>query len=59
MPVPPPLPDPVHIETRLLVVAQLLEHAVAEVRRTMAEIRGEVPAEGGGVPPVATPPRSA
>ncbi len=43
MPVPPPLPDPVHIETRLLVVAQMLEHAVAEVRRTMAEIRGSIP----------------
>lgn len=42
MPLPPPLHDPAHIETRLLVVAQMLENAVAEVRRAMAEIRGGV-----------------
>jgi hypothetical protein len=46
MPVPPPLKDPNHIETRLLVVAEMLEKAVAEVRRTMAEIRSVTPAEG-------------
>lgn len=37
--IPPPLQDPAQIETRLLVVAEMLEKAVAEVRRTMAEIR--------------------
>lgn len=42
MPAPPSLPDPSHIETRLLVVAQMLENAVAEVRRTMAEIKGDI-----------------
>lgn len=42
MPAPPPLPDRSHIETRLLVVAQMLENAVAEVRRTMAEIKGDI-----------------
>lgn len=42
MPTLPPLPDPSHIETRLLVVAEMLEKAVAEVRRTMAEIKGEI-----------------
>jgi hypothetical protein len=42
MPTPPPLPDPSHIETRLLVVAEMLEKAVREVRRTMAEIKGEI-----------------
>jgi hypothetical protein len=39
MPVSPPLPDPAHIEARMLVVADMLEHAVAEVRRAIAEIR--------------------
>jgi hypothetical protein len=42
MPAPPPLPDPSHIEMRLLVVAQMLENAVSEVRRTMAEIKGDI-----------------
>lgn len=42
MPAPAPLPDPTHIETRLLVVAEMLEKAVTEVRRTMAEIKGEI-----------------
>lgn len=39
MPVPPPFRDPSHIETRLLVVAAMLEKAVAEVHRAMDEIR--------------------
>jgi hypothetical protein len=39
MPVPPPMSDPSHIETRLLIVAEMLEKAVAEVRRTMAELK--------------------
>ncbi len=39
MSVPPTPPDPRHIETRMLVVAEMLEHAVAEVRRAIAEIR--------------------
>jgi len=43
MPVPPPLPDPAHIELRLLVVAEMLEKAVAEVRRAMAEIKSGSP----------------
>jgi hypothetical protein len=42
MPLPPPLPDPTHIETRLLVVAEMLEKAVAEVVNVMAEIRGTI-----------------
>lgn len=43
MTVPPPMRDPVHIETRLLVVAEMLERAVEEVRRAMEEIK-----RGGG-----------
>jgi hypothetical protein len=39
MPVPPPLPDPSHLETRLLIVAEMLEKAVAEVRRVTAEMK--------------------
>lgn len=39
MPTPPPMPDPTHLETRLLIVAEMLDRAVAEVRRAMAEIR--------------------
>jgi signal transduction histidine kinase len=35
----PPFPDPTQIETRLLVVAEMLDKAVAEVRRTMSEIK--------------------
>ncbi len=46
MPVPPPLPDPGHIETRLLVVAEMLERAVAEVRRAMDEVRAVTPPGG-------------
>jgi hypothetical protein len=46
MPVPVPnTPDPGHIEMRLLVVAEMLENAVAEIRHTMAEIKGDVYAE--------------
>lgn len=59
MSVPPPLPDPAHIETRLLVVAQMLEQAVAEVRRTMADIRRSTPADGSPPLPPHTPPRRA
>jgi hypothetical protein len=44
MPTRPPLPDPSHIEMRLLVVAQMLENAVEEIRHTMAEIKGDIPA---------------
>lgn len=43
MPTPPPIPDPTHIETRLLIVAEMLDRAVAEVRRAMAEIRSDPP----------------
>jgi len=39
MPVPPPMHDPSHVETRLLVLAELLERAVQEVRRAMADIK--------------------
>lgn len=42
MPLPPPFPDPSHIETRLLIVSQMLENAVVEVRRVMAQIKGEL-----------------
>lgn len=42
MALPPPMTDPSHLETRLLVVAEMLEKAVAEVRRTMAEVKGYV-----------------
>lgn len=34
-----PNPDTSHIETRLLVVAEMLERAVAEVHRAMTDIR--------------------
>lgn len=46
MPLPPPLRDSVHIETRLLVVAEMLEKAVAEVHRAMAEIKSSHPPAG-------------
>lgn len=36
---PPPNRD--HIETRLLLVAEMLDQAVKEVHRVMAEIKGE------------------
>lgn len=41
MPVPPPLPDPMHIEQRLDAVATLLEDALAEVRRAIDGIQAE------------------
>lgn len=46
----PPLPDPRHIEIRLLMVAEMLEKAVAEVRRAMDDIKNDPPvkAEGPG-----------
>lgn len=44
MPLPPPLPDPAHLETRLMVVAEMLDRAVEEVRRAMADLKGEQPA---------------
>lgn len=37
----PPKPDPSHIETRLLIVAEMLERAVTEVRRAMDEIKSD------------------
>ncbi len=40
MPVPPPIPDPSHIEQRLLILAELLDSAVDECRRVAAEIQG-------------------
>lgn len=43
MPVPPPFPDPAHIEQRLLVVSEMLDRAVEEVRRAMAEIKAGPP----------------
>lgn len=45
-PVPPAATDITQIETRLLVLAEILEQAVAEVRRTAEEIRR------GGAPTV-------
>jgi hypothetical protein len=52
MPTPPPIPDPTHIETRLLIVAEMLDRAVAEVRRAMAEIK----ATPDGLPDDTPPP---
>lgn len=43
MPVPPPFHDPVQIEARLLVVSEMLDRAVEEVRRAMAEIKAGPP----------------
>ncbi len=45
MPVPAPLPDPRHIEQRLLLLAELLDNAVAEVRRVAAQIQCPKPAD--------------
>lgn len=56
MPLPPPLPDPSHIETRLMVVAEMLERAVEEVHRVMDEIKGDGPSDLPIPPP---PPQSA
>lgn len=41
MPVPAPMRDPSHVETRLLILAEMLERAVAEVRRISAEIKSD------------------
>lgn len=38
---PPPPPDPSQIETRLIVVAEMLDRAVAEVERALALVKGE------------------
>lgn len=55
MALPPPLSDPSHIEMRLLVVAEMLERAVAEVHRAMADIKiGEQSADPTGVSPPET-----
>jgi hypothetical protein len=32
--------DPAHLEARLLLVAEMLDHAVREVRRAMDDVRG-------------------
>lgn len=40
MSVPPPMSDPAHLEARLLLVAEMLDHAVREVRRAMDDVRG-------------------
>lgn len=42
MSLPPPLPDPAHIENRLLVVAKMLERAVEEVNRAIADVKSAV-----------------
>lgn len=51
MSVPPPLVDPSHIETRLLIVAEMLDRAVAEVRRAMAELSATAPVTDEPQPP--------
>ncbi len=51
MPVPPPLHDPVQIEARLLVVSEMLDRAVEEVRRAMAEIKAGPPPAPQLTPP--------
>lgn len=40
MPVPPPVPDPSHLEARLDLAATLLEEAVADVRKALAQLTG-------------------
>lgn len=54
MSLPPPLPDPARIETRLLVVAEMLKRAEAEVRRTMVEIEGSTASGPDAHPPEGT-----
>lgn len=47
-----PVPDRTvdrHIETRLLIVAEMLEQAVAEVRRAMSDVRAST--QTGSVAP--------
>lgn len=50
MPVSPPMPDPSHIETRLLVIAEMLDRAVAEVHRAVADVKGGLPPAGDTKP---------
>lgn len=53
MPMPPPLSDPSHIPTRLLVVAEMLDRAVEELQRAMDELRNtgpEAPTEAAEAP---------
>jgi len=57
MPLPPPLPDPSHIETRLMVVAEMLTRAVDEVNRVMDEIKGAAPPDLPVLPPPPLPAR--
>lgn len=53
-------PDTAQIETRLLVVAEMLEKAVAEVQKAMADIRSSTAEPPSGVgPPNETPPQPA
>lgn len=44
-----PKPDSSHIETRLMVAAEMLDRAVAEVRKVLAEINADTgrPAHDG------------
>lgn len=53
MPVPAPMHDPSHVETRLMVLAELLERAVQEVRRAMADIKAGP--DGIGATPIPEP----
>ena len=39
MAVPPPLPDPTHIEMRLLIVTEMLDKAIVELRRVTEEVK--------------------
>jgi hypothetical protein len=55
MPAPPPFKDPVHLEVRLLAVVEMLDSAIAEVRRAMADVQKDTgpdteagPANQGG-----------
>lgn len=41
MPVPPPLPDPSHLETRLLIMVELLDRVVVEARRAIDDLRAD------------------
>ncbi len=43
-----PPPDPGHIEQRLQILAEMLDRAVAEVRRVVAEIQGANPPTANG-----------
>lgn len=41
MPLPPPLPDPSHLETRLRIMVELLDRVVAEARRAIDDLRAD------------------